>query len=185
MKLPESIETSRTLLRKPILADAKKIFESYASNTEVTKYLSWKTHKTVLETHAFITTCLQDWQEGTAFHWVIEEKTSKDLMGMVTVKHQGHKANFGYVLAKKHWGKGYMTEVAKEIVQLLSNEPSIIRIWAFCDTENSASCRVMEKAGLTKEGILKSWIIHPNKSDVPRDCHSFVLIKSNQQGENK
>ena len=51
----------------------------------------------------------------------------------------------------------------------------IWRLWSVCDVENAGSARVMEKAGLSREGLLRRWIIHPNLSDEPRDC--FVLAK--------
>jgi RimJ/RimL family protein N-acetyltransferase len=49
-------------------------------------------------------------------------------------------------------------------------EPEIFRAWAFCDVDNPASARVMEKAGMTREGILRRWHVAPNLGPEPRDC---------------
>ena len=46
-----------------------------------------------------------------------------------------------------------------------------------CDVENKASARVMEKAGLEREGMLRHWIIHPNISCKPRDWLSYAKVR--------
>ena len=56
-------------------------------------------------------------------------------------------------------------------------QPSIFRIGALCDVENIGSARVMEKAGLVREGILRRWLMHHNVSDEPRDCLSYARVR--------
>jgi RimJ/RimL family protein N-acetyltransferase len=46
-----------------------------------------------------------------------------------------------------------------------------------CDVDNIASARVMEKAGLTLEGRLRRWLVHPNISDEPRDCLGYARVR--------
>jgi [ribosomal protein S5]-alanine N-acetyltransferase len=70
-----------------------------------------------------------------------------------------------------------MTEVLGEIVRWGSGQERVFRIGAVCDVENIGSARVMEKAGLEREGLLRRWLIHPNISDDPRDCFSYVRVR--------
>jgi RimJ/RimL family protein N-acetyltransferase len=70
-----------------------------------------------------------------------------------------------------------MTEVLNDIVNWALQQPPIFRIGAVCDVENLASARVMEKAGLVREGLLRRWLMHPNVSDEPRDCLSYALVR--------
>jgi RimJ/RimL family protein N-acetyltransferase len=56
-------------------------------------------------------------------------------------------------------------------------QPSVFRIGAFCDVDNVASARVMEKSGLVREGLLRRWLMHPNISDEPRDCFSYARVR--------
>ncbi len=84
---------------------------------------------------------------------------------------------FGYVLARSSWGQGLMTEALTEVACWALSEPDIWRIGAVCDVDNLASARVMEKAGLTREGLLRRWLLHPNISDQPRDCFSFAKVR--------
>ena len=70
-----------------------------------------------------------------------------------------------------------MTEVLAEVARWAMTQPDVWRIGAVCDVENRASARVMEKAGLTREGVLRRWLVHPNVSDEPRDCFSFARTR--------
>ena len=95
---------------------------------------------------------------------------------MVAIRPHGFKADIGYVLAKPYWGRGLMTEAVRAVVDLAFTDPQIHRVWAVCDIDNTASARVLEKSGMTREGVLRRWTIHPNVSDLPRDvlCYSRV-----------
>jgi [ribosomal protein S5]-alanine N-acetyltransferase len=56
-------------------------------------------------------------------------------------------------------------------------QPDVWRIGDVCDVENVGSARVMEKAGLTREGLLRRWMMHPNVSDAPRDCFIYARVR--------
>jgi len=96
---------------------------------------------------------------------------------MVGVRVDGHKVELGYVLARKFWRQGYMTEAVRAVVSWAIKDADVYRVWAVCDIENVASARVMEKAGMQREGILRRWSMHPNRSDEPRDCYCYAKTK--------
>jgi len=177
MKPPESFATPRLSLRTPSLDDAEIIFQKYAQDAEVTKYLSWQPHKNLDTTREFLHRCIQCWKEETAFPWTIIRKNDNTLLGMIEIRIDRFRADFGYVLAREYWGNGYATESTKSVTQWAIEQESIYRVWAVCDVENLASKRVMEKAGMQKEGILRRFIIHPGLSSEPRDCYSYSLVK--------
>jgi ribosomal-protein-alanine N-acetyltransferase len=56
-------------------------------------------------------------------------------------------------------------------------QESVFRIGAVCDVENIGSARVMEKAGLVREGLMRRWLVHPNIADEPRDCFSYAMVR--------
>jgi ribosomal-protein-alanine N-acetyltransferase len=56
-------------------------------------------------------------------------------------------------------------------------QPAVFRISAVCDVDNIGSARVMEKADLVREGVLRRWLVHPNISDQPRDCFSYARVR--------
>jgi hypothetical protein len=71
-----------------------------------------------------------------------------------------------------------MTEALRSIVSWALGQPDVFRVWATCDVENMASTRVLERAGMTREGVLRRWIVHPNLSSTPRDAFCYAIVKS-------
>ena len=96
---------------------------------------------------------------------------------MIRLQCQNHCANLGYVLARHYWNQGLMTEALQPLVDWAIVQPEIYRVWAVCDIDNLASARVLEKVGMTCEGILHRWLIHPNVSNEPRDCLCYGKVK--------
>jgi len=177
MRPPEIIETERLLLRPPVVADAAAVFNAYARDPEVTRYLIWKPHRHIQETEHFLAGCVTGWADNTRFPWVITLKGSGELIGMVEIRTGGFKADVGYVLSRQYWGKGVMTESLRPIVEWALGQEEIYRVWALCDADNQASARVLEKVGMQREGILRRNILHPNVSDEPRDCYCYAVTK--------
>jgi ribosomal-protein-alanine N-acetyltransferase len=159
------------------LADAEPILRQYAQDPEVTQYVSWRAHENIDETRAYIRMCLLAWDVGKAFHWVIECAEDNQLMGMIIARVDAGKWEMGYVLARKYWGKGYMTEALRGLIAWALKQKEIYRIWAVCDVDNAASARVMEKVGMQREGVLRRWSIHPNISPEPRDSYCYAIVK--------
>ena len=173
----KSLETDRLRLRKVKLSDAEAIFREYAQDPEVTKYVSWRAHSDIEETREYVRMCLLAWDVGKAFHWVIERNDNKQAIGMMIARAGDEKWELGYVLARRYWGRGYMTEAVKGLIAWALKQRHIYRIWAVCDIDNVASARVMEKAGMVREGTLRRWSVHPNISPEPRDSYCYAIVK--------
>jgi RimJ/RimL family protein N-acetyltransferase len=177
MKPPEIIETPRLTLRPPSMADAEAVFTGYAQDSEVVKYMIWRPHRDIEETRDFIRRCVSSWEEGDAYPWIITRKEDGRLIGMIESRVKVFSMDIGYVLARAHWGQGYVPEAARPIVNWGLEQVGIFRIWALCDVENLASARVMEKLGMQREGVLRRWTLHPNVSDEPRDVYCYSIVK--------
>ena len=174
---PKTLKTERLRLRKVKLADADAIFREYAQDPEVTKFVSWRAHRNVDETREYVRTCLLAWDTGRAFHWVIESRKDSGLMGMIIARVNPEKWELGFVLARRYWHQGYMTEAMKAVMDWALRRGDVYRVWAVCDIDNLASARVMEKAGMQREGVLKRWSVHPNISAEPRDSYCYAIVK--------
>jgi RimJ/RimL family protein N-acetyltransferase len=112
-----------------------------------------------------------------AFPYVITRKDDGELLGMIEIRPNRHRADFGFVLARPHWGNGIMPEAISALIQITLGQPLIYRMEATCDLENKASARALEKAGLRREGLLRRYIIHPNISSEPRDSLLYAITK--------
>jgi RimJ/RimL family protein N-acetyltransferase len=173
--VPETFLTDRLILRPVAPPDAPGIFDSYAQDREVTRFLIWQPHKRITETEAYIAHCMAATSSRT---YVLVGRDDATIHGALDLRQpEPHHLTFGYVLARAWWGRGLMTEALTEVVRWAMTQDPIWRIGAVCDVENRASARVMEKAGLLREGLLHRWLVHPNISDEPRDCYSFAKTR--------
>ena len=177
MRPPEFFETERLTLRVPRPSDAQSIFEGYARDTEVVRYLVWRPHKDVRETEQFLEKCAGGWAASEKFPWVITLKDGGGLVGMMELRLRGFKADVGYVLARRWWGQGFAAEALRPVVEWALAQTGVYRVWALCDVDNAASARVLEKVGMTREGRLRRNTLHPNVSDEPRDSYCYAVVK--------
>jgi RimJ/RimL family protein N-acetyltransferase len=177
---PPQIETARLLLRRPQLADAEAIFAGYAADATVTRYLTWRPHESDDATRGFLRLCQDQWGDGENRPYVIAARTEPSrALGMIDWRRDGeHAVTFGYVLAPACWGRAYTVEALTALVDWSLAQPAIFRAWAFCDVDNRASARVMEKAGMTFEGILRRFYLHPNVAAEPRDCRVYAKVRA-------
>ncbi len=179
LRPPARFATARLAARPPRADDAPAVFAAYANDPAVTRYLSWPAYERTEPLAAFLRECESNWEKGHGqFAWLLSLKGTDTPIGSIGVTLEGGgRALFGYVLAKKFWGHGFTTEALTWLVHWALAQPEIHRAWAFCDVENPASARVMEKAGLTREGVLRRWLIAPNLGPAPRDCLVYAKVR--------
>lgn len=170
-------ETERLILRKPEIRDARDMFENYTQDEEVTRYLTWPPHGSYETTREWLESSITNWNPQELLELVIYHKEDRAVIGMAALRINSFKATLGYVLAKKYWGRGYMAEACRPLCDYLLSMDHIYRIEGFHDVENPASGRVLQKLGMEYEGLFKRYMIHPNVSAEPRDCHIYSLIK--------
>ncbi len=84
-------------------------------------------------------------------------------------------AELGYYIAEEYWGKGIMTEAVKQICEYVFKSSDILRIYAEPFAYNTASCRVLEKAGFQCEGTLRKNAV---KNGKVLDMKMYSRLKS-------
>jgi len=152
------LETSRLILKKISSEDAEDMFE-YASDPEVTKYLSsWEYHKNIEDSLKFINLLLSRYEKGNPSDWGVYLKENGKLIGTCGFSFIDEKnmvGEVGYVLGRKYWNKGIMTEAVRKVIEFGFEKLNLNRIQARCKVENIASERVMQKVGMKFEGVLR------------------------------
>jgi [ribosomal protein S5]-alanine N-acetyltransferase len=155
--LPE-LETERLLLRKMRLDDAEAMF-AYASDPEVTRYVLWDTHRSVEDSEEFLRQATEGYERGDFGGWGVVLKDSGAFIGTCGIDAgyapEHARAELGYVLSREHWGRGLMSEAVREVIRFGFERLELNRMEARCIAANTASARVMEKAGMTYEGTLR------------------------------
>lgn len=177
MKMPEHIETQRLVLRPPQLEDASAMFNRWAQDVDVTRYLTWRPHTSLEQSQTVLVAAVSAWKTEARFPYMITFKRSGDVMGMIDPRIEGPRVGVGYVLGRAYWGKGYMPEATLAIISWAFLQPAIYRVYATTDVENIASQHVLEKVGMHCEGILRKYMIHPNISDIPRDSFMYAITR--------
>ena len=154
----KTLETERLILRKFLQEDAQAMYDNWASDPEVTKYLTWPTHSSV-EISAMVA---KDWVENSVkadyYQWAIVPKDFGQPIGSISVVDIHEKAEaveVGYCIGKAWWGKGIVTEAFGSVIRFLFEEVGVQRVGARHDTNNPASGKVMSKCGLRYEGTLR------------------------------
>jgi RimJ/RimL family protein N-acetyltransferase len=170
-------ETPRLILRSPVSDDAQEIFRNYTQDPEVTKYLTWPPHTEFAQTRDWISFCVKTCNDDSGIKLTVFHKADNQAIGMIDFRFDGFQSDFGYVLAKKYWNQGLMTEAMKPAIEYVFGLPHIYRIWATHDVDNEASGRVMLKLGMQYEGTLRKSLLHPNISNTPRDGKYYSLVK--------
>jgi len=175
---PAEVVTERLHLRPPSEADAERIFTRYAQDVQVCRYMSWTPHRSMDDTHDYLQRVVTDNNQGVSAGYLIFSRASGALLGSVGGSYQGpSRMQFGYCLARNAWGQGYATEAARAFVNAAMSQPDMWRVQALCDLENRASARVLEKAGLTLEGVLRRYLEMPNLGEEPRDMYCYAVVR--------
>ncbi|RZT23788.1 GNAT family N-acetyltransferase [Fictibacillus sp. BK138] len=171
-----SLETERILLRKITMDDLEDMFE-YGSDEDVAKYVTWDKHKTTNDTKEFIEFVLGRYEKGEVAPWGIELKENGKFIGtvdFVSWSPYHNNAEIGYVLSKPYWGKGITTEAVHELIRFGFGKMDLVRIQARCFMENIGSERVMEKIGMTYEGVIRKGMFAKGEH---RDLKLYSLLK--------
>ena len=142
------------ILRKFDINDAEPMFRNWASDRNVTKYLTWQPYKDVDGVREYIKSVINRY-DGMVFDWMIEFKESGEPIGTIgAVKYDEklNSAHIGYCIGEAYWHKGITTEAFKRVIKYLFEEVGVNRIESSHDTDNPNSGKVMKKCGLLYEG---------------------------------
>ena len=153
----KTLETDRLILRKFTSSDARGMFHGWASDEKTTRYLSWSPHRNIEETQSLINNWIMRYDDN-CYNWVIELKSSHELIGnisAISVNIRHHNCEIGYCYGSKYWNQGYATEALKAVIHFMLYDCEMHLVEARHQSLNPASGKVMEKAGMTKDAVLR------------------------------
>ena len=162
MKAPATFDTSRLTLTQPGIGDAQAIFDRYASDAEVTRFLAWPRHQSLDDTRLFLDISASQWQDWPAGPYLMRARSDGRLLGGTGLQFEtSTTAITGYVLAKDAWGLGYATEALEAMVQL-ARQIGVRRLSAFCHPNHRPSWHVLEKCGFVRDPTGAQQFAFPN-----------------------
>lgn len=154
------IETERLILRHMKVSDARDMYD-YARRPQVTRYLLWAPHDSLDYTRSYLKQVERCYRQGTFHDFGVILKENNRLIGtcgFARIDEANSTAEAGYVLNPDYWGKGIATEALSAVIALGFEKRGFNRIESRYMVDNQASRRVMEKSGMSFEGIHRQMI---------------------------
>ena len=175
----KTLETNRLVLRRFEESDATAMYQNWAGDPQVTKYLMWPTHENI-EVSAKVLKNWSDLYENTDYyHWAITVKAhGTEPIGSIAVMRQDDltkMAHIGYCLGRAWWRQGITSEALKTVIHYLFTTVGVNRIESRHTPDNPNSGKVMQKCGMTLEGVMREsdW----NNQGICDACMYAVLRK--------
>ena len=153
-----TLQTPRLVLRRFTADDAQDMYENWAADPQVCRFMTWPPHESAQASRAVLTRWAEAYADPAQYQWAIVWRESGHVMGsisVVDVNDAQQHCEVGYCLSRALWNRGVMTEALTAVLGELFDGVGMHRVEARHDTRNPASGRVMEKAGLRREGTLR------------------------------
>ncbi len=172
------LETERLILR-PITMDDADATYAYAIDPVSSEFMPWEVHRSMADTIAYLETIPKDYAARERISFAMVLKSTGEFIGSCGFHHillKYHSIRIGYLLIPSQWGKGYMTEAVREMIRFAFDEMGMHRVEATCDYDNIRSARVMERCGMTLEGVFRDHEVRQGKFVSTK---SYAIIKGN------
>ena len=173
-----NIETDRLLLRRFMKSDALSIYKNWATDSEVTKYLTWMPHENVEVTKNIVNTWIEFYDSKEYYNCAIVPKDYGKVIGSIAVvnRQDDHDiCEIGYCIGRDYWNRGLATEAMKGVINFMLHKVGYNRLHAYHHAVNKASGKVMQKSGMMFEGRLRQY--HKNTAGEHVDCDMYSILK--------
>lgn len=155
----KTIETERLILRRFKTEDAEAMYKNWASDEEVTRFLTWPPHSSIELTKDILQDWINDYKNEDSYNWGITIKENGDepigSIGAVDINERVNMVHIGYCISKKWWNKGITSEALKALIKYFFEEVGVNRVESRHDPNNPNSGKVMMKCGMKYEGTMR------------------------------
>ena len=151
----QKLETKRLILRRIRESDADAVYHNWASDPEVTRFLTWPTHTSTAVTRHVIGTWMPLYEGKTYYHWAITLKENGDEpIGTIhgLVNDDLESVQIGYCLGRAWWHQGIMSEAAQAVIDFFFDTVHPNSLCSYHDPNNPHSGMVMKHCGMKYEG---------------------------------
>ena len=166
-------------MRRFTLDDAEAMYKNWASDPDVTKFLTWPAHSGIDVSQAVLEEWVPLYEEKNYYQWAIVLKEhGNDPIGSISAVYMNEAVDMvhiGYCLGKEWWHRGIMSEALKAVMDFFFDEVGANRIESRHDPRNPHSGMVMKKCGMKYEGTMRS--SDKNNQGVCDVC-CYALLKS-------
>ena len=175
----QTIETERLILRRFNTGDTEAMFRNWASDPEVTKYLTWPPHASADVSRKVLEEWIPSYEQDNYYQWGIVLKENGDepigSIAAVSMNDDIDMVHIGYCIGKDWWHQGIMSEALKAVMDFFFDKVGANRIESRHDPRNPHSGMVMKKCGMRYEGTMRS--ADRNNQGICDAC-CYSLLKS-------
>lgn len=154
------LETERLILRRFVTADAMAMYQNWASDDEVTRFLTWPAHASIKVTSAVLDGWISSYGRDDFYQWAIVLKGRGDepigSISAVSMNDSISMVHIGYCIGRRWWHQGITSEALHALIGFFFNCVEANRIESRHDPRNPHSGKVMEKCGMRYEGTMRS-----------------------------
>ncbi len=169
---PFALQTQRLTLRPYEISDIDDVFE-YARDCEFGRFLPVPIPYARSDAEEYVARQVQtDWSRAAAFAIALADRAAGGVDLQINAVAQN--AKLGFALARRHWGKGLAAEAAGAVVGFGFERYGLHKVFARADVRNRRSWRVLEKLGMTREGLLRSHVMVRNQ---PGDIYCYGILR--------
>ncbi|WP_232214165.1 GNAT family N-acetyltransferase [Bacillus sp. SG-1] len=172
-----SIETERLILEEFRLTDAQKAFAHWLSDERISDNRISAAHTSLSQTIERLTKIVFNYEKDDFCYWAIKLKVDGELIGEIDLydfDQATENCEVSYSLGYHWWNKGYGTEALKAVVDFGFTYMNVHKISGAHNTDNPASGKIMSKAGMLKEGIIRDMI--RNSKNQYKDCAVYGIL---------
>lgn len=179
----KTIETQRLRLRPFRADDAQPMFRNWASDPEVTRFLTWPAHESVEVTEQVVESWMRGYEAADNYQWAIELKQLHEPIGSISAVKTDDRtgsATVGYCIGRKWWGQGITAEALRAVIGFFFSEVGANCVNACHDPGNPNSGKVMRKCGMTYEGTRRANAV--NNQGICDEAWHSILKSEYEQG---
>ena len=158
------------------LGDAADVFE-YAGDPQVTRFLALETQRSVDDVRRLLATMIAACNTGQVLMVAVELKKKGKVVGGCAMRNwdrESSRLEFAYALAHRYWGQGIIPEALNALIELAFTRMGLNRIEVHTSPDNAASCRMVEKIGFQREGVIRR---HEFYKDEYHDLVMYALLR--------
>jgi ribosomal-protein-alanine N-acetyltransferase len=155
-EFPE-LRTPRLFLRRHLKSDDLHVFRIHADK-RVRQYSGKEVFQSMAEAKHWLRGVEESWESREGVCWALESVESKEYLGDISfwrILKQHRRAELGYKLSAEQWGKGYMHEAMKVVLDFGFKKMRLHSVEANVTPENKASIALLLKNGFVQEGYFK------------------------------
>ena len=169
------LESERLLLRRFKIEDAEDMYNNWASDDEVTKYLIWRTHKNVEESRIILTEWTSQYCYKDFYQWAIVLKENNFLLGSIGSVDSNDNIDcirIGYCISRKYWHQGITSEALKAVIDFAFSKVGFRYLIGRHDVNNPHSGLVMLKCKMIKTGQEVNYFPLKQKTVI---CNTYII----------